>query len=149
MLFGLFVFRLSPRSCSVAVITVDSESTNPGSSPGRSEFLGAVECIDLRFPLTLELCPSGSTEEHLTTDQRVVGSNPISDVSEALYTNLPSVLCNTASWLLSTVAVHQSRKLGVASSILAVALFLANCKIMWIYFAYPGVPCRDSSAGRA
>ena len=28
----------------------------------------------------LELCPSGSTEEHLTTDQRVVGSNPISDV---------------------------------------------------------------------
>ena len=24
-------------------------------------------------------CPRGSTEEHLTTDQRVVGSNPIVD----------------------------------------------------------------------
>ena len=25
-------------------------------------------------------CPSGSTEEHLTTDQGVAGSNPVSDV---------------------------------------------------------------------
>jgi hypothetical protein len=34
--------------------------------------------------IAVPMCPSGSTEEHLTTDQGVAGSNPVSDVFKVM-----------------------------------------------------------------
>ena len=74
----------TPRSCSVMVITKDSESFDPGSSPGRTLSFSFRTPAGFRFPVRpAALFPSlwPNWIRRLTTNQKIGGSSPSRDSS--------------------------------------------------------------------